>query len=239
MQIQTRGSNPDRDRTVGPDQSQQFGQDIALDGDAALGGGEIRPGDVQENGAAAPGNRRIGIVADHDDEVVQPVLAPHPFMPRAAGQRYRAGVQNSGPINRIGWQPDLSAPIDTKGISGAVANRRERAPPGRKRKAGPAGTGTSSNEISKGNSYLCTAQAAPRQPFDRDRLVRMCEMFGSPAHRARRAAFQWANRIVREAGLKWADIIRVDLDLDADAVYTYDRRRLMQGKCFRRAGGQA
>ena len=29
-----------------------------------------------------PGDRRIGIVADHDDEIVEPVLAPHPLVPR-------------------------------------------------------------------------------------------------------------------------------------------------------------
>ena len=45
------------------------------------------------------------------------------------------------------------------------------------------------------------------QPLDRDRLVKLCGMFGSdhPGERANAAAA--ADKLIRAAGMRWADII--------------------------------
>src|SRR5262245_17232619 len=44
------------------------------------------------------------------------------------------------------------------------------------------------------------------QPLDRDRLVKLCGMFGSdhPGERANAAA---ADKLIRSAGMRWPDII--------------------------------
>jgi hypothetical protein len=54
-----------------PEPRQQPAQRAGVEGDAAGGGREARPGDMEEHGAAASRDARPGVVVDFDDEVVE------------------------------------------------------------------------------------------------------------------------------------------------------------------------
>ena len=55
--------------------------------------------------------------------------------------------------------------------------------------------------------------------FDRERLVKLCGMFGSDHAGERENAAAAADKLVRQAGLQWTDIIRPALPLpDNDTI---------------------
>src|SRR3546814_11627457 len=60
--------------------------------DAAFGRSVVRPRDMQEDGAAHARHRRVVVMPQHDDEVVEGVVPPHPFRACRIGQRHRSVV---------------------------------------------------------------------------------------------------------------------------------------------------
>lgn len=71
-----------------PEPRQQPAEVGGGDRDAALGRRVARPGDMQEDRAAAPGAARPVVPADLHDEIVQAVVAQHAFGRSPIGQQH-------------------------------------------------------------------------------------------------------------------------------------------------------
>lgn len=65
---------------------------LLLDGNAAFRRAVIRPGKVKEDGAAAAMGARAHIVVEHDQQVIEVVVAPQPFVRGAVGPADRPVV---------------------------------------------------------------------------------------------------------------------------------------------------
>ncbi len=61
---------------------------FALQGDAPGSRGEAAPRDVHEDRASAPGDAPSRVVAEHNDRVIEAVVAPKPLCAGAIGQWY-------------------------------------------------------------------------------------------------------------------------------------------------------
>ena len=97
------------------EQRHQREQVVAREGDAAAGRAHVGAGDVQEDRAAPFALGRIVVVADHDHQVVQPVVAPHPLVAPLVGDMDQPVVGGRERVvapavmlaDRPGGQPDL------------------------------------------------------------------------------------------------------------------------------------
>lgn len=68
------------------------------DGDTAPGGGITGAGDMQKNGAAAPGGDRVVVIPQFDKDIIEAVVPPQGFMPGCAWKTDQAVVVGVGGI---------------------------------------------------------------------------------------------------------------------------------------------
>ncbi len=88
--------SPHLHRRPWPRQGQRGFQVGLRQGYAALGGGPVLSGAVEEDGRAQVRDGRGVVPAELDDQVVQPVVAPHPLRARGVGQGHRPVVGGVG-----------------------------------------------------------------------------------------------------------------------------------------------